>query len=100
MTEAFDSPANIKQHKAKKRRQQEHEAKDHDKSDSSSAKTQESDKKEYDKEFGSWQPAAPFHQPFYVFPKVGDVVCFPGWLLHFVPSHVQSKVNRVAIPLN
>ncbi|CAD7922479.1 unnamed protein product [Amoebophrya sp. A120] len=44
-----------------------------------------------------WQPNAPFHQPYYVFPKKGDVVCFPSWLVHQVPPHGKETGYRVGI---
>ncbi|CAD7922477.1 unnamed protein product [Amoebophrya sp. A120] len=44
-----------------------------------------------------WQPSAPFHQPYFYFPKKGDVVCFPSWLVHMVPPHEESDVERVGI---
>ena len=51
-------------------------------------------------EFDGLQPTAPFHQPYFVFPEAGDVVCFPSWLIHFVPSHTGSNTTRIAFAFN
>jgi len=47
----------------------------------------------------SFEPEAPFHHSEYLFPEPGDVVCFPSWLVHTVPSHREAK-NRVAFAAN
>lgn len=44
-------------------------------------------------------PKAPFHHPYTFFPKSGDLICFPSWLVHRVPPH-QDKTPRVAFPAN
>ena len=35
----------------------------------------------------------------YFFPTEGDLVCFPSWLVHNVPSHWESE-TRVAFAAN
>ncbi|CAD7922475.1 unnamed protein product [Amoebophrya sp. A120] len=47
-----------------------------------------------------WQGNAPFHQPYYIFPEKGDVLCFPSWLIHQVPPHENSTVTRVGFAFN
>jgi uncharacterized protein (TIGR02466 family) len=47
-----------------------------------------------------WQPRAPFHQPLWVFPEAGDLVCFPSWLIHTVPTKLDASTYRVAFPIN
>merc|ERR1711924_481084 len=52
-------------------------------------------------EFNDWQPRAPFHQPLYIFPRAWDIVCFPSWLIHFVPTHVsETNVTRAVFAMN
>jgi len=46
-----------------------------------------------------FEPVAPFHNSEYFFPEAGDIVCFPSWLVHNVPSHWE-KEPRVAIAAN
>lgn len=46
-----------------------------------------------------FEPTAPFHNSEYFFPEAGDLVCFPSWLVHNVPSHWE-KTHRVAIAAN
>eukprot|EP01047_Picozoa_sp_COSAG01_P018355 COSAG01_NODE_992_length_12250_cov_14.174356_3_plen_99_part_00 len=46
---------------------------------------------------------APFHRNIYLFPKKGDLVCFPSWLVHQVPMvEAKGKKNeaRVAFAAN
>ena len=47
----------------------------------------------------NFEPKAPFHKPFMVFAKPGDLVLFPSWLLHKVPPH-KGKDHRVVFPFN
>lgn len=54
----------------------------------------ERDKTEYDV-----QPTAPFHRNEYLFPEPGDVVCFPSWLVHSVPS-LRKGGTRVVFSAN
>lgn len=46
-----------------------------------------------------FEPVAPFHHSEYFFPQKGDLVCFPSWLIHSVPSHRESD-TRVAFAAN
>lgn len=57
------------------------------------------DYERYETEF-EWQPKAPFHQPLWVFPEVGDLICFPSWLIHSVPTKLDASTYRVAFPIN
>lgn len=54
----------------------------------------ERDKTEYDV-----QPLAPFHQGEHFFPDIGDIFCFPSWLVHLVPTQ-RSNATRVAFAAN
>mmetsp|Transcript_61300 Transcript_61300/g.143463 ORF Transcript_61300/g.143463 Transcript_61300/m.143463 type:complete len:507 (-) Transcript_61300:65-1585(-) len=56
------------------------------------------DYEQYEKE-RDFEPQAPFHHNEYFFPKEGDLVCFPSWLVHNVPSHWESE-TRVAFAAN
>lgn len=47
-----------------------------------------------------WQPEAPFHQPLWLFPEAGDLICFPSWLVHTVPARTDTDTYRVAFPIN
>ena len=42
---------------------------------------------------------APFHHGYNFFAGVGDVVCFPSWLVHNVPAHKAAE-ERVAFAAN
>jgi len=46
-----------------------------------------------------FEPEAPFHHPWVFFPQSGDMVCFPSWLVHRVPTHSQGNI-RVAFAAN
>ncbi|CAE8611631.1 unnamed protein product, partial [Polarella glacialis] len=46
-----------------------------------------------------FEPVAPFHHSEHFFPDAGDLVCFPSWLVHNVPSHFE-KTHRVAFAAN
>lgn len=46
-----------------------------------------------------FEPVAPFHHPEYIFPEPGDLICFPSWLVHNVPSHWVEE-HRVAFAAN
>ena len=46
-----------------------------------------------------FEPSGPFHQQFSYFPEEGELVLFPSWLVHKVPSH-HAKEERVAWPYN
>jgi len=46
-----------------------------------------------------FEPVAPFHHNYYFFAEAGDLVCFPSWLVHRVPSHFEAE-ERVAFPAN
>ena len=46
-----------------------------------------------------FQPEGPFHHQFSYFPKEGELVLFPSWLVHKVPSH-DGKGDRVSWPFN
>jgi len=46
-----------------------------------------------------FEPVAPFHHNYHFFAEAGDVVCFPSWLVHRVPSHYEAE-ERVAFPAN
>merc|ERR1719229_163727 len=37
-----------------------------------------------------FEPTAPFHHSAHFYPDEGDLVCFPSWLIHEVPSHWRS----------
>merc|ERR1719161_344523 len=56
---------------------------------------------DYEQHLGErdFEPKAPFHRHEYVFPDQGDIVCFPSWLVHQVPSHWESE-PRVAFAAN
>ncbi|CAK9011070.1 unnamed protein product [Durusdinium trenchii] len=56
------------------------------------------DYEQYEKE-RDFEPKAPFHHNEYFFPREGDLVCFPSWLVHNVPSHWESE-TRVAFAAN
>ncbi|CAE7547359.1 unnamed protein product [Symbiodinium natans] len=56
------------------------------------------DYEQYEKE-RDFEPQAPFHHNEYFFPTEGDLVCFPSWLVHNVPSHWESE-TRVAFAAN
>merc|ERR1712176_1074534 len=61
------------------------------------------DYEKFHTEHSSFQPLAPFHRPYYVFPRPGDMVCFPSYLIHFAPSHTSllgGRKTRVAFPMN
>jgi len=46
-----------------------------------------------------FEPVAPFHHNYHFFAEAGDLVCFPSWLVHRVPSHFEPE-PRVAFPAN
>lgn len=46
-----------------------------------------------------FEPMAPFHHSEHFFPEVGDIICFPSWLVHTVPSHWE-QATRVAFAAN
>jgi len=46
-----------------------------------------------------FEPMAPFHHNYNFFAESGDLVCFPSWLVHRVPSHFE-KQPRVAFAAN
>jgi uncharacterized protein (TIGR02466 family) len=46
-----------------------------------------------------FEPEGPFHQQFNYFPKEGELVLFPSWLVHKVPSHFGES-ERVSWPFN
>ena len=46
-----------------------------------------------------FEPRAPFHQQYSYFPAEGELILFPSWLVHKVPSH-RSKDDRVSWPYN
>jgi len=56
---------------------------------------------DYEQHIGErdYEPHAPFHHNLAYFVSAGDIVCFPSWLVHRVPSH-WSTVERVAFPAN
>ncbi|CAE7941345.1 unnamed protein product [Symbiodinium necroappetens] len=56
------------------------------------------DYEQYEKE-RDFEPQAPFHHNEYFFPTEGDLVCFPSWLVHNVPSHWETE-TRVAFAAN
>jgi len=56
------------------------------------------DYEQYEKE-RDFEPKAPFHHNEYFFPREGDLVCFPSWLVHNVPSHWETE-TRVAFAAN
>ncbi|CAJ1434109.1 unnamed protein product [Effrenium voratum] len=56
------------------------------------------DYEQYEKE-RDFEPQAPFHHNEYFFPQPGDLVCFPSWLVHNVPSHWETE-TRVAFAAN
>lgn len=45
-------------------------------------------------------PFPPFFRPYWLEPRVGDLVIFPGWLLHGVEESATSAVPRVSISFN
>jgi len=45
------------------------------------------------------EPLAPFHHSYTLFPKTGDIICFPSWLVHRVPR-APPGTRRVAFPSN
>ena len=47
-----------------------------------------------------FQPTWPFVDSLYVFPDGGEIVCFPSWLIHNVPSHFSKKTFRVVLAAN
>lgn len=56
---------------------------------------------DYEQHLGErdFEPMAPFHHNYHFFAEPGDLVCFPSWLVHRVPSHFEN-VERVAFPAN
>jgi uncharacterized protein (TIGR02466 family) len=56
---------------------------------------------DYEQHLGErdFEPVAPFHHNYQFFAEAGDVVCFPSWLVHRVPSHYE-QTERVAFPAN
>jgi len=56
---------------------------------------------DYEQHIGErdFEPNAPFHHNYHFFAEAGDLVCFPSWLVHRVPSHFE-KDARVAFPAN
>lgn len=56
---------------------------------------------DYEQHLGErdFEPIAPFHHNFQFFAQAGDLVCFPSWLVHRVPSHFEKQA-RVAFPAN
>lgn len=55
---------------------------------------------DYEQHIGErdFEPTAPFHHNYNFFASAGDLVCFPSWLVHKVPSHFD--IPRVAFPAN
>lgn len=47
----------------------------------------------------AFEPMPPFHHHYHHFAEDGDLVCFPSWLVHKVPSHFEAE-PRVAFPAN
>lgn len=47
-----------------------------------------------------FEPAAPFHRNEHFFPESGDIVCFPSWLVHMVPTQRGATGTRVAFAAN
>jgi len=56
---------------------------------------------DYEQHLGErdFEPMAPFHHNYHFFAEAGDLVCFPSWLVHRVPSHFEHEA-RVAFPAN
>jgi len=56
---------------------------------------------DYEQHIGErdFEPMAPFHHNYHFFAEAGDIVCFPSWLVHRVPSHHETA-ERVAFPAN
>uniref|UniRef100_A0A7S1L046 JmjC domain-containing protein n=1 Tax=Alexandrium catenella TaxID=2925 RepID=A0A7S1L046_ALECA len=56
---------------------------------------------DYEQHLGEhdFEPVAPFHHNYHFFAEAGDLVCFPSWLVHRVPSHFEEE-PRVAFPAN
>lgn len=56
---------------------------------------------DYEQHLGErdFEPASPFHHNYHFFAEAGDLVCFPSWLVHRVPSHFE-ETERVAFPAN
>merc|ERR1712232_966230 len=56
---------------------------------------------DYEQHLGErdFEPTAPFHHNYQFFAEAGDLVCFPSWLVHRVPSHYEDE-SRVAFPAN
>uniref|UniRef100_A0A7S0AKS0 Uncharacterized protein n=1 Tax=Pyrodinium bahamense TaxID=73915 RepID=A0A7S0AKS0_9DINO len=56
---------------------------------------------DYEQHIGEhdFEPVAPFHHNYHFFAEAGDLVCFPSWLVHRVPSHFEQE-PRVAFPAN
>lgn len=46
-----------------------------------------------------FEPEGPFHQQYSYFPEEGELIIFPSWLVHKVPSH-RGKGDRVSWPYN
>eukprot|EP00930_Biecheleria_cincta_P045591 TRINITY_DN31426_c0_g1_i1.p1 TRINITY_DN31426_c0_g1~~TRINITY_DN31426_c0_g1_i1.p1 ORF type:complete len:580 (+),score=76.98 TRINITY_DN31426_c0_g1_i1:163-1902(+) len=46
-----------------------------------------------------FEPDGPFHHQFSYFPREGELIIFPSWLVHKVPAH-QDDDERVAFPFN
>ena len=47
----------------------------------------------------AFEPRAPFHQQLSYFPEEGELVLFPSWLVHKVPTH-NGTTERVSWPYN
>eukprot|EP00927_Polykrikos_kofoidii_P007769 TRINITY_DN13190_c0_g1_i1.p1 TRINITY_DN13190_c0_g1~~TRINITY_DN13190_c0_g1_i1.p1 ORF type:complete len:492 (+),score=77.91 TRINITY_DN13190_c0_g1_i1:65-1477(+) len=56
---------------------------------------------DYEQHLGErdFEPVAPFHHNYNFFAQAGDLVCFPSWLVHRVPSHLERE-PRVAFAAN
>lgn len=56
---------------------------------------------DYEQHIGErdYEPTAPFHHNYHFFADAGDLVCFPSWLVHRVPSHFEKEA-RVAFAAN
>mmetsp|Transcript_112356 Transcript_112356/g.194868 ORF Transcript_112356/g.194868 Transcript_112356/m.194868 type:complete len:473 (+) Transcript_112356:65-1483(+) len=56
---------------------------------------------DYEQHIGErdYEPTAPFHHNYHFFAEAGDLVCFPSWLVHRVPSHFEQE-PRVAFAAN
>ena len=46
-----------------------------------------------------FEPEAPFHQQLSYFPEEGELILFPSWLVHKVPTH-KGIDDRVSWPYN